>query len=265
MSDDESPRYLASEGASRYYDGDYDAIRTPSGDVDFYVGLAAQTGGPVLEVGCGTGRILIPTARQVHIDGVDPDATRIAILNGKLSSEPADVKARAHAYCADIFEWQPTQQYRLITMPFRVLQHFVTLSEQDLLLNRLRALLLDDGQLAFDVFAPNYARLAQGRVEEIDVDRLDADSGRRIIRRSTVDHLPAEQRLDVTCIWSEYNTNGRNTGGAVWRFPMRYYFRYELERMLAQAGFHVAALYGTFDRQPFDHISGETIVIARPA
>src|SRR5262245_5340759 len=66
------------------YDAQYAILRDPSGDVAFYSGLATQTGGPVLELGCGTGRVLLPIARTgIACTGVDPSEQMLRVLREK--------------------------------------------------------------------------------------------------------------------------------------------------------------------------------------
>lgn len=80
--------------AAPYYDADY-AAKAYFDDVQFYVGLAVECGGPVLEMGCGSGRVLLPTARAgVPIHGMDISADMLATLRQTLSKEPVAVQRR---------------------------------------------------------------------------------------------------------------------------------------------------------------------------
>lgn len=74
-------------------------------DVGFFVAMARQAGGPVLELGCGTGRVLIPTARAgVEIVGLDVSAPMLAVCREKLSRKPEEVQARVRLVRADRFD-----------------------------------------------------------------------------------------------------------------------------------------------------------------
>ena len=89
----------------------YDHIRayTDRHDVNFYVDLAKHSGGPVLELGCGTGRVLIPTARQgTKVSGVDLSDDMLAICRSKLSQEAAEVQERVRIHKADIRHSDPS-------------------------------------------------------------------------------------------------------------------------------------------------------------
>ena len=62
-------------------------------DVAFFVEMARETGGPVLEVGCGTGRVLIPTARAgVSISGLDASPSMLKVCRESLSRAPEDLR-----------------------------------------------------------------------------------------------------------------------------------------------------------------------------
>src|ERR1051326_5853005 len=92
-------------------------------DVDFYVEEAKAAGGPALEIGCGTGRILIPTARAgVTITGLDGSTEMLARARAKLAAEPAPVRQRATLVQADMRDFELGARFALITAPFRVVR-----------------------------------------------------------------------------------------------------------------------------------------------
>ena len=72
-------------------------------DLDFYVDMAKESGGPVLEVGCGTGRILIPIARAgIEVTGLDLSPSMLALCRKKLSQEPAAVQTLTDAMLGSV-------------------------------------------------------------------------------------------------------------------------------------------------------------------
>ena len=81
------------------------------------------------------------------------------------------------------------------------------------------------------------------------------------MRRARVAIDPALQQLHVT-LRHERSRAGELIASECVPLTLRYFFRYELEHLLARAGFR-AEFYGGFDRRPFDHVSGETVVVAR--
>jgi SAM-dependent methyltransferase len=242
--------------AARFYDRAYATLRDPSGDVAFYRGLARETGGRVLELGCGTGRVLLPIAADgIACTGIDRSPHMIDALRRK--HPPGNVHLVTAAI--DDFDLTPAR-FRLVLAAFRVLQHLYTVEAQLRCLACVRRHLEPGGRFAFDVFAPDLARVAHVEEPEVEDVRFEAD-GEEIVRFTSVvrDHAAQVQRVRMR--W-ERRREGTVVGEEVEETRMRWFFRYELEHLLARAGFTTVAVYGGFDRQPFDHVSGETVVVA---
>jgi SAM-dependent methyltransferase len=237
---------------ARFYDGDYQALRTPSGDLDFYVEEAVRSKGPVLEFGCGTGRVLIPTAeRGIAITGVDTSAAMLAQLRAKLPS--ADVRL------GDMRDFDAKRKFALVTLPFRPIAHITEAKDHVRLFENMRRHVAPGGRLIFDCFHPKLSMLAAPQAEKLAMDRVEG--GRRIRRYwSTVPHV-ARQVNDVTLRWEIEDEQAR-IEHAETRFEMRWFYRFELEHLLGRAGFEVVALYGNFDRSPLTDDSPEMIFVA---
>src|SRR5687768_15985173 len=130
-------------------------------DVAFFVEAAVVAGGPVLEVGCGTGRILIPTARAgVDVTGVDLSPRMLDVCRRRLDGEPEQVRRRARLVQADMRRFDLEQRFTLVTMPFRPFQHLLTVEHQLTCLANVRAHLADAGTLIVDLFNPSLDMLA---------------------------------------------------------------------------------------------------------
>ncbi|MBV8313756.1 MAG: class I SAM-dependent methyltransferase [Planctomycetaceae bacterium] len=92
------------EATARHYDPAYAADRRLN-DLAFWLELAGRRGGPILEVACGTGRVLLPIARSgVPIDGVDLSPEMLGVLKAKLAREPEEVRCRVALHEGDIRE-----------------------------------------------------------------------------------------------------------------------------------------------------------------
>ena len=125
------------------------------GDVGFFVEAARESGGPVLEVGCGTGRVLIPTARAgIEITGLDLSPHMLAICREKLKTESQDVQSRIRLVEGDMRQFELGRTFRLVTLPFRPFQHLTTVEEQLACLGCLRRHLAEGGKLILDIFKP---------------------------------------------------------------------------------------------------------------
>jgi SAM-dependent methyltransferase len=225
-------------------------------DVDFYVGLCRQAG-EALELGCGTGRVLIPAAAAgCVITGLDQSRHMLARCRAKAEALSDDTRGRITLVEADMTRFSLSRTFKLAIAPFRPIQHVTTVSEQLSLLQYVRQHLEPGGRFVFDVFNPNLGMLAaETRTEEIeDTPELSLPDGRRMRRTyRVVRKRHAEQCNDIELI---YYLDGRRM---VQSCPLRYFFRFELEHLLARSGFEVTALYGAFDRSPFADDSPEMI------
>jgi len=238
-------------------------------DVAFYVEEASRSGGPVLELGCGTGRILIPTARAgIEIVGVDASESMLSVCRRNLDGEPDTVRALVKLRQGDMRDFELGQSFGLITMPFRSFQHVLTVDEQLCCLACIRQHLTNGGRLVFDVFNPSLAMLTSPDVgtEIGEEPEFTLPSGSRVTRRYRVtsrDH-PHQQNA-VELIYYVSHPDGSEER-IVHGFSMRYLFRYELEHLLARSGFELRELYADFDRQPYgSKYPGDLIAIAEAA
>jgi SAM-dependent methyltransferase len=236
-------------------------------DVAFFVAMACESGGPVLEVGCGTGRVLIPTARAgIEIVGLDLSPSMLAICRASLAAEPVEVQNHAQLVEGDMRSFGLGRQFALITLPFRPFQHLTTVEDQTACLTTLHRHLRPGGRLILDLFNPSIPHLADpARLEEFGSEpEFTMPDGRRVLRRArNVDRDYFAQVLDAELIYYVTHPDGRQER-LVHAFPMRYLFRFEAEHLLARCGFAVEALYADYDRSPYgSKYPGELIFVAR--
>ena len=238
-------------------------------DVPFFVDAARESRGPVLEIACGTGRILIPTARAgIDIVGLDYSNSMLEICRGRLAAEPESVRSRAQLIQADMRQFDLERRFRLVTMPFRPFQHLVTVADQLACLACVRRHLEPDGQLILDLFNPSLELLFNYKDGEEfgDEPTFEMPDGRRVTRRQKfTGHDPFRQVRDVELIYNITHADGRHER-LVHAFPFRYIFRFEAEHLLARAGFEVEHLLADYDKRPYGSTyPGELIFMARPA
>jgi SAM-dependent methyltransferase len=238
-------------------------------DVRFYVETAREAGGPVLELGCGTGRVLIPTARAgVEIVGLDASPPMLDACRRRLSAEAPDVQRRASVQHGDMRAFDLGRAFRLATIPFRPFQHLVTVDEQIACLAAVRRHLAPGGRLVFDLFNPSIPVLARP-VDGVELDPEPAftlPDGRTVVRWHRIVARDLTTQVNrVELIYYVTHPDGRQER-LVHSFPMRWLFRFEAEHLLARAGFAVEHVYADFDRSPFgSKYPGELIFVARPA
>jgi SAM-dependent methyltransferase len=237
------------------------------GDVTFYVDAAREGGGPVLELGCGTGRILLPTARAgVEIVGIDLSETMLAACRRKLALEPVEVQARATLHLDDMRSFDLGSKFKLVTTPFRSFQHLLMVEEQLACLERVHRHLMPGGSLILDIFNPSIRAFTQTNYGEIVAEEpeFSLPDGTHCVRRHRIlgrDHF--QQITQVELLYDLMHPDGTEER-LVQAFPMRHLFRYEAEHLLVRAGFEIKALYADYQMNPFGtQDPGELIFIAR--
>jgi SAM-dependent methyltransferase len=242
---------------ARHCDFAFGLFRSSSGDAEFYRALAREAGGPVLELGCGTGRVLLPIARDgIACTGLDSSE---AMLEEFLRRRPPGNLRLVKGPMQD-FDFG-SDRFGLIFSAFRSFQHVLTVEDQLACLAAARRHPAPRGVFAFDVFAPKLERIARVEEPEAEEARWKEDET-EVVRFTGVRRDPASQVMDVTFRY-ESRSPGRSPESTTVRTKMRYFFRYELEHLLVRSGFSDVQIFGGFDRRPFDYFSGETVVLAR--
>jgi SAM-dependent methyltransferase len=252
--------------AAKYYDDAYAAMDLV--DAAFYVDLAKEYRGPVLEIGCGTGRVLLATAREgIEIHGLDNSAPMLAVLKEKISRESAAVQKKITLHAGDMRDFRLDRKFALVTIPFRPMQHMFTVADQVAALKSAAAHVADGGTLAFDVFYPRFERLPLGIGEEI----LEAEWWptstpdtviRRYYRKEAVDKI--NQSYSLTFIFRTYRGDqllSEEREG----LKMSYYTYPHLRALFVLAGLEIFAEYGSFAKTPLDNSALEMIFLLRGA
>lgn len=235
-------------------------------DREFYVEAALEAGGPVLEVACGTGRLLIPIARrQVPITGIDLSLPMLEVCRERLEREPPEVRACARIIEADMRDFDLGAAFDLVMLPFRPFQHLTSVEEQCACLSAIHRHLNAGGRVILDLFNPSIPAIAADNVgQEIGPEpEFLMPDGRRVSRshRFTAKDL-FNQVNHVEMIYRVTHPDGR-TERLVHAFPMRYLFRFEAEHLLARCGFRLLHVYSDFEKHPYgSSYPGDLIMVA---
>jgi SAM-dependent methyltransferase len=257
--------HVYSVGA-KYYDGAYE--NNPNlDDVPFYLDLAQRYGGPVLEIACGTGRVLLEIARKgIETWGIDFSQEQLAILYSKLLREPERIRNLVRTSKDDMRTFSLDRKFRLVIIPFRPMQHMYAIGDQINALNAAKAHLLPEGILAFDVFYPDYSALLQPLGKEtLELEwRTPDDAGhvvRRYFRRIRVDFL--QQYFEGEFVFRTFDGD-RIIKEERAQFKLGYYTYPHLLLLFRHCGLEIVEQYGSFKREPID-ICKEMIFLLRPA
>jgi SAM-dependent methyltransferase len=230
----------------------YDAIaqlydpwsRSVTEDVGFYVEEAVASGGPVVELGVGTGRIAVPVAEAgVRVIGVDSSAAMLQVCLERAAA--AGVGDRLDLRLGDLRDPPVRERVPLVTCPFRAYLHLRSDDERREALRRARELLVPGGRLVFDVFTPGADDIAEthGRWLEREpgiFERADWDTSSRTLTLSVRDD---HQASTMVLAWLEPE---------------------EWHALLEETGFAVVACYGWFDRRPYSGGEDTVWIAHRP-
>jgi SAM-dependent methyltransferase len=257
------------EGATSLFVKAYDAFYREerpqfAADVAFYERLARETGGPVLELACGTGRIALPLAeRGIAITGVDLSDGMLAVARRKAAALPAPVRERLTLVEQDMSELDLSGRFGLIFIPARSFQHLLTIELQEKTLAAARRHLGTYGRLALHLFDPRLDLLIDEGASLPGLSGTDPATQRRYvgeILRTRFDHM-AQIRRDL---WRyvETDSNGHVLEEDKREMALRWTYRWELRHLLKLCGFTVAAEYSDFAGSPPVY-GKELIVVAR--
>ena len=255
------------ELSAKYYDDAY-AVKPDLVDLPFYVDLAKQIGGPILEMGCGTGRVLLPIARMgIEIHGLDNAPTMLGILRERIQNEPEQVRSQIALHQGDMRQFRGQKKYALVTIPFRPMQHMYTLEDQVAALKTGAFHLDDNGILALDVFFPKFQLMDVGIGEEMLELEWPARSHpgrivRRYFKKDAVDKI--HQVFSATFIFRTYH-NETLVSEETERIKLSYYAYPQLKALFRLAGLEAVEEYGSFSKTPLDNTAKEMIFLLRRA
>jgi len=263
MSDAVESRTLS----AKYYDEAY-AVDGKLADLPFYLGLAQSTGGPVLELGCGTGRVLLSIARAgIAIDGVDNSLPMLDRLRRKLELEAGHVRDRVSAFEGDMRNFRSQRKYALVIIPFRPMQHMYKVEDQLAALRTAGFHLQDGGLVAFDVYYPKFEKINSSFGQEVlEMEWRDPADPRKVIRRfyRKESHDKIHQSIRLTFIfrtWQGDELVQEETEG----LKMSYYTYPHLQALFMLAGLEVKEEYGSFSKAPLDNNANEMIFLLKKA
>jgi SAM-dependent methyltransferase len=210
-------------------------------DVAFYVDLAREAEGHVVELAVGSGRVSIPIVHRTgrRVIGIDTSPAMLAVARERAAAAGIDLDLRE----LDMRELELGEPAALVICPFRSLYHLPTWRDRRRVFERVAANLQPGGRFAWNAFVFDFTIASQN----------DGIWQGEPPVRHRIDHYPADSRLDITV-----EQGGRT---ALW-----WVTRGEWKGLIDVSGLEVEALYGWFDRRPFDESSREFVwVVRKPA
>jgi SAM-dependent methyltransferase len=238
-----------------------------AGDVGFYLGLAARARGPVLDLGCGTGRIALALADAGHdVVGLDLSPAMLAVARSKLGRLPADVQGRVRFIEADMSDFDVGGLFGLAIAPFRAFQALLEPASQHACLLAVARHLRPGGLVVLQLFDPRLDLCAPGAEDRLTGERpsVEHPHTRRPIRITVVSRRndPLLQRFDELWRFEELDEGGQPLRSEEERLRMRWTYRWEMRHLFELCGYEIEAEYSDFAGSPPAY-GAEQIWVAR--
>jgi SAM-dependent methyltransferase len=244
--------YERTDAVARFYDTIYDKVR--GADRGYYLKKILQIKGTVLEIGVGTGRIFCAALKKgADIFGIDVSPAMIKKLREKIQAED-----HYRVSVQNVVDMDLDKRFDLIIAPFRVFSHLIKVENQISALDRIHCHLKPGGWFIFDVFVPDLLALKEGMTDRLDFEDEYAP-GKKLKRFSTTRANPIDQIIHVTMrfVWEE---DGKELSDQ-WEFPLRYFFRYELEHLIHRSKLDLVGIFGDFHEKEPNMDSQDYVVV----
>ena len=229
-------------------------------DIGFYVQESILSAGPVLELGCGTGRVTFPIAKE----GIDLLALDNSI--GMLNVALEKMKHKGDSYTnlefvkSDMRNFAFNKKFDLIIIPFRGFQSLLNISDHIQTILNIKKHLTENGRLIFNAFVPDSESMGSAH----DVlyhykDVQDTENNRKFIIWNQSEYDQFNQIVHTRIVVDESNNMGEVVRRFYRDFSLRYTFRWEFYHLLRSYGFKLLNLYGDFEKSDFNESSTEMI------
>jgi SAM-dependent methyltransferase len=243
-----------------YLDGrHYDLMFPRSDDIEFFLNQARMLGGPVLELACGTGRILERLANAGFA------ATGIDLSPGMLAE--AERKAQAGAtpsryIQADIRRFYPDERFALIFLAGNSVCHLLDIDSFDACMSCVRRHLADGGRFIVDVYVPNLRRLVvDPQIRQPFSEYDDPNGAGRVVVTQTSRYDAVTQIMSVKT-FQRFPGGISETEGSL---ELKMYFPQELQALLRHNGLRLLEAYGGYEKTPLTNASAKQIYILEAA
>lgn len=245
---------LAHYSDPAYYTKTYGGRRH---DVEYYLRLARDSGGPVLEYGVGNGRVALALAQAgIDVEGVDLSRAMLDDLAATLAKRPSQVRARVRHHHADMRAFVSERRFPLVIVPFNGILHLYELADLEEFLSRVRAHLAPGGRFVFDFSLPQPRDLSRDPERWYGAPRIRHPTTGELVRYDErFEYDPIRQLLLVTTRFSPER-------GEPWTIPLthRQLYPREVEALLHYNGFSDLTFHADFGDRPADASTDSVVV-----
>lgn len=244
---------------ARYYDAENAGLVE---DLPAYEALVERFGQPVLDVGCGTGRVAFHLVRRgVRVVGIDHSAPMLARARERADMQQISAE-QLELIQADATTLALGRRFRLALMAFNTFMHFTEQEQQIAVLRRVAEHLETGGGLALDLPNPiEMFRADDTPALVLERTFTDPQSGHLVMQQSVAHLDRAAQMIEVTWVYDRLTPDGTVIRTLV-PLRLRYTFAAEMRLLLAQSGFGAVECYGNYDFSPYQEDSPRLFVVA---
>jgi SAM-dependent methyltransferase len=247
----------------------YDVVTPASlqGDVEWYRRKAETCGGPVLELGAGTGRVTLAIAEAgIPIHALDSSRTMLDALAAKLAAGPQILRDRVTLVCGDMRTFDLPERFALVISPFRAFLHNVTDEDRLATLARVRHHLRPGGRLALNVYHPSLLYMSRhaGPLEGVWrwAGNYPLPGGGFVARSEANRYDTVKQVVHSQHRYEEYDAGGVLSRTTLQRLTLAYLYQGDIEHLLARAGFTGVTISGGFGGRAFSDDTDELVIEA---
>lgn len=229
-------------------------------DVDFYRSFAQHARGPIIEFMCGTGRVCVPLAADGNtVVGVDSSDEMLAIAQRTRDANQIDQLTLHHG---DVRTWQSDTKFGLAIVALNSFMHLTSVDDQVHALLNIHRNVQPGGYLVLDLFHPDMRALPDYKGDVVLDKRFALPDGRTVHKFVSQWSDIAQQLIHVVFMYDISDAvSGLQRRSA--SFAMRYFWRYEIEHLLARTGFTLQHCYGSYDLDSFGSESEQMLIVAK--
>lgn len=229
-------------------------------DVELYRNYAARCHGPVLELGCGAGRVSLALSQTgFDVVGVDDSAAMLSLARDHAID--AGLSERIRFERMDVRSLELTDRFALAAYPLNGFIHLLTVKDQMSALRGVHRVLLPGGFLVIDLPNPHTVFTADADGQLYLRSRFTSLKGNTILCMTSAQTDLASQVQRLTLVYDEVGRGGQVQRTTV-ETELRFVYRYEMEHLLCRAGFEVDAVCGTYDLDPYESDSPIMLFVA---
>lgn len=242
----------------------YDSEHPIESDIPFYLEFAEKTGDPILELACGTGRLLIPIAKAgYNVFGIDLSDNMLAEAKRKIAEQKLGKKItliRGNMANFSLGE----RSFAFAFIAARSFMHLYSQKDQLSCLTSVINHLRPGGLIIIDVYSPNLEILSQSQSTKFRLRKSYVlPNGNRVRRKDRyveTDYINQISKWEMK--FEEYDKEGNLIHSKLVPIDTRYTFRYELQLLLEKVGFEIISIFSDYEKRIYDG-KGEIIVVSK--